>query len=90
MVFFTVDDPNSTSHRSMARSMSPAASMPTGRCPTAGRTLSRIPAEYVLSGRGDYSEAAVQDLLDFAGKTDRGSEVGKLVERVVEMVSPSG
>jgi hypothetical protein len=46
IVFFTVDDPNSTSHRSMARSMSPAVSMPTGRCPTAGRTLSRNPAEY--------------------------------------------
>ena len=44
----------------------------------------------VLSSRGEYSEAAVQDLLDLAGKTDPGSEVGKLVERMMELISPTG
>jgi hypothetical protein len=42
-VFFTVDRPYCVSHSSMAQSTRPALMSDTGRCPSVGKTRSRIP-----------------------------------------------
>lgn len=41
----------------------------------------------VLSSGGDYTQEAVQDLLDLARQSARDGEVGRLVERTVQLVS---
>jgi hypothetical protein len=46
IVFLTVERPYAASHWSIARSINPADIIDTGRCPSAGSTRLRSPAEY--------------------------------------------
>ena len=80
-MFLTVERPYAASHWSIARSINPADIIDTGRCPSAGSTRLRSPAEYGLSHATPRCRAIADTVVSSPQRVDRprrrpGGELG--------------